>query len=342
MKKKLKIGIMGGSFNPPHSGHINSLLTVYKKFCLDWVYVVPVFKPPLSRSIKEATPLHRLNMLKAAFKDFPFVKVDEREIRRGGKSYSYITVEEITEQWKEAELFLILGQDQFQIWNQWRNTSRILAKSHLIVTSRPGGEGFFLKDNLPESLQREVSFSSKELINLKNKKNIYFCQLKDKKISSSLIRERLKKGLSVRSLIPLSVSAYINEKGLYNSASSFLVRAFHKIWASHKKSEKSPLFSSVNQNSPVYKTSSELRAIKEMIPFCCETLKSKKAFNIKLYDFSEVPGRPFYFALIASGLHPPHSRTLVQYLEKQIKESFSLSPLGKEGEEEGTMDCSGL
>lgn len=327
MKKKLRIGIMGGRFNPPHLGHINSLLTVHKKFLLDWIYVVPVFKPPLSRSITETTPLHRIDMLKAAFKDHPFVKMNESEIRRKGISYSYMTVEEIAEQWKEAELFLILGQDQFQIWDQWKNTARILIKSHLIVTSRPGGRGPLSKDNLPESLKKEVSSFSKKLITLKNKKNIYFSQLKDKNISSTLVRERLKNGLSVHSLIPSSVSDYIHEKDLYNSVTSFQ--------PTRKQNEKTSLSAFINQKTPVYKASSELRTIKEMIRLCCKALKSKKAFNIKLYDFSHISGRPFYFALIASGLHPPHSRTLVQYLEKQIKESFSLVPLGKEGEEEG-------
>lgn len=323
---------MGGSFNPPHSGHINSLQTAHKKFLLDWIYVVPAFKPPLSRSIKEASPFHRIEMLKAAFKNMPFVKVDEREIRRQGISYSYITVEEIAEQWKGAELFLILGLDQFQIWDQWKKTSQILKKSHLIVTSRPG-KGFLFsenpsRNNLPKSLHKKIFSFSKEFLTLKNKKNIYFCRLQDKNISSSLIREKYKKGSSVCSLIPSSVSAYINEKGLYSGAVSP-----SPIQAA--QNEIPPFFPFIQKSASVFKTNPELKTIKEMISFCCKELKCKKAFNIKLYDFSLASNKPFYFALIASSLHPPHSKTLVRYLQKQIKEAFSLSPFGKEGEKEG-------
>ena len=329
MKKKLKIGIMGGSFNPPHLGHINSLQTVHKKFLLDWIYIVPVFKSPLSRSIKEATPIHRMEMLKLAFKKMAFVKLDKREIHRKGTSYSYITVEEIAEQWKKAELFLILGLDQFQIWDQWKKTAQILKKSHLIVTSRPGKEFPLLKNNLPKSLHKEIFSFSKEFLTLKNKKNIYFCQLKDQNISSTLIREKLKKGSSVCAFISPSVLAYINEKGLYSMPNSSPTKTLHK------QNEIYSLFPLIHKSTSVYKKNSELKTIKEMILFCCKALKSKKAFNIKLYDFSHIPNKPFYFALIASSLHPPHSKTLVQYLQKQIKESFSLSPSGKEGEKEG-------
>ena len=341
---------MGGSFNPPHFGHINSLQTVRKQFLLDWIYVVPAFKPPLSRPIKETIPSQRVKMLKAAFQNSPFIKVDEREIHRKETSYSYITVEGIARQWEKAELFFILGLDQFQIWDQWKNSRKILAKSHLIVTSRSGKEFPSSKETLPKTLQQEVSSFSLELVTLKNKKTIYFCQLKDKNISSTLVREKLKKGVSPHSLIPPSVFNYINKKRFYYSVNSLSSQA------PDKQSEKLPLFGfisnrlknlgSLRKEKPLkqdqhinrkasFKTSPELKTASKMIPFCCKVLQSKQAFHLKLYDFSHIPNRPFYFVLVASSLHPPHSKILARYLEKQIQKAFSLSPFGKEGEREG-------
>ena len=295
LKKNLKIGIFGGSFNPPHFGHINSLLTVQSKFLLDLVYVVPVFHSPLASPIKEADSFQRLEMLKRAFQDYPFVQVDEQEVLRPGRSYSYITVENIAAKQEPAELFFILGMDQFEKLDQWKNVLRILKKSHFIVTSRPGHSSFpQKKQDLPECLKELALFPiDKGRLALKNLKDIYFCSLNDKNISSSLIRERAREGSSLKPFVPSSVEAYIRSQ--YISSGKML------------------------------------EDIQTLAEFCCKELQVKKAFNVKLYDLSH-KNLPFYLGLIASSLNPPHSRGLMRYLEQKVKESFGLLPLGKEGE----------
>ena len=298
LKKNLRIGIFGGSFNPPHFGHINSLLTVLEKFLLDLVYVVPAFHSPLALSLKEADSFQGLEMLKRAFQDYPFVQLDEQEILRRGRSYSYITVENIAAKRKSAELFFILGMDQFEKLDQWKNVPRILKKSHFIVTSRPGHSPFpEKKRDLPECLKKRALFPLNEgTLALKGLKNIYFCSLKDKNISSSLIRERAAEGDSFKRLVPSSVEAYIRSQYIYSG-------------------EK------------------RMEDVKNLAEFCCKELTMKKAFNVKLYDLSH-KSLPFYLGLIASSLNPPHSRGLAGYLEQKIKESFGMRPLGKEGEGE--------
>ena len=295
LKKNPRIGIMGGSFNPPHFGHINSLLTVQKKFQLDLVYVVPAFQSPLASHIKEASPFQRLEMLKRAFKDCSFVRLDDQEILRGGKSYSYVTVETIAAKYPLAELFFILGMDQFEKLDEWKNVPKILKKSHLIVTSRPGSSAFpKKKQDLPECLrERALASSFKETLTLKGLKDICFCALKkDQDISSSLIRERAGKGLSLNHLVPSSLQTYIHR---------------------------------------VYSGKGGLKDIEELAEFCRKELEAKKAFHIKMYRFTSL-SLPFSMGLIASSLNPPHSRALSSYLEEKIKKSFSLRLLGKEGE----------
>lgn len=298
LKKNLKIGILGGSFDPPHWGHINSLLTVREKFLLDGISIVPAFQSPLSRSAGEANGFQRREMVKRAFEPYPFVQVDEQELNRGGKSYSYKTVENFFEKEKKAKLFFILGMDQFKKLDQWKNVLKILEKSNLIVTSRPGYSFPEKKSQLPEVLKKQTLTSSfKRTLALKNLKSIYFCPLKDMDISSSLVRERARRELSINHLVPSSVETYIKEKN-------------------------------------IYRLKRKLGDIRKLAFFCRKELKTKKAFNIKLYDLRK-GNSPFSLGLTASSLNPRHGKVLGQHLEKKIEESFSLTPLGKEGEEEG-------
>ena len=151
---------------------------------------------------------------------------------------------------------------------------------------------------MPEILKKLTLASSfKRTVTLKNLKSIYFCPLKDMDISSSLVRERAKRDLSINHLVPSSVETYIKRENIY---------CFKK----------------------------KLGDIKKLAVFCRKELKSKKAFNIKLYDLSG-GSLPFSLGLTASSLNPRHGKMLGQYLERKIEESFSLTPLGKEGEEEG-------
>ena len=130
----MKIGIFGGSFNPPHLGHINSMQTVLKKTGLDKVLVIPNAQNPLKLQIEGASAEHRLEMTRLALTNWngPF-EVDDREIRRGGNSYTYETLTELKKENPGDQFFLILGMDQFEELGQWKNPSKILELAHLIV-----------------------------------------------------------------------------------------------------------------------------------------------------------------------------------------------------------------
>ena len=297
---------MGGSFDPLHLAHLNSLLTVKEKFELDYIFLVPSFKTPLKNEMKEINPFHRLEMLKKVVENYPFMIVDDQEIVRKGVSYTYKTVNELSKKRKTDELFFIMGLDQFYILDQWKNYKTVLQKTNLIVTSRPGNQFPKKLSDLPLGLRELIKSRKPDHIKLKptastkNKtqegKRIYFCELKDMDISSSDIKKRLFAGKEFSHLLPQEVDAYIKQNKLYTNES------------------KAPDFT------------------KSLINFSTKELKKKKAYDIKCYDLRNKP-LPFSFAIIAIASNTRQTVALVNHLKKTIKEKFNLKVWSEEGRE---------
>ena len=216
---KIKIAVMGGSFNPFHFAHLNSLLTVREQFALDNIIVVPSFKTPLQTE-SAASPIHRLEMLQNLFSFYPFITVDDQEIRRKGISYTHRTITQLFKKRNQEELFFIMGLDQFLIFDRWKNFKEILKKTNLIVTSRPGNI-FSNKRTADFPKGIKTSYQKKiikgDLFKNFRKKNLFLCNLKDMDISSSYIRERIKEKKEVDHLLPKTVDLYIKDHQLYTS-----------------------------------------------------------------------------------------------------------------------------
>ena len=150
LKKKLKnkIAIIGGGFDPFHFGHKNSLFTVKEEFQLDKIIIIPTFQTPLKE--KNISPAHRLEMLKRVFAKDKQIVIDDQEVLREGISYSYKSCDQIVKQNKDSEIFLIIGMDQLKIFDKWKNFSKILKKTNLIVTSRARESFFNKKSEFPK------------------------------------------------------------------------------------------------------------------------------------------------------------------------------------------------
>ncbi len=289
---------MGGSFNPFHLAHLNSLLTVREQFSLKNIIVIPSFQSPLKNE-SAINPSYRLEMLKKTLSPYPFIKLDDQEIRRRGVSYTHKTITQLSKGKNKEELFFIMGLDQFYIFDRWKNFKQILKKINLIVTSRPGL--FFPKTmaDLPQGLKPLVKKRQSKGISLKDsEKKIYFCSLKDMDIGSSYIRQRLKEGREVNHLVPNAVDFYIKEKKLYTS----------------EEEE----FEGQTQ---------------ELIDFSVKELKKKKAYDIKSFDLRSRP-LPFSFGLIVSGSNTRQTKALAVHIKKQIKKHFGLKPMNEEGQTE--------
>ena len=295
---------MGGSFDPFHLAHLNSLLLVKEKFNLDYSLLVPSFKTPLKDEKKEINPFHRLKMLQKTAENYSFMFVDDQEISRKGVSYTYKTINALFKQRKQEELFFIMGLDQFYIFDQWKNYEKILQKVNLIVTSRPGSRFPKSASDLPNGLKSLVKFRKSETITLapkklskqKTQKNIYFCELNDMDISSSDIKKRLNEGKEFSYLLPKEVDLYIKENRLYT----------------------------MQAKSPDY--------TKSLIEFAVKEIKKKKAYDIKLYDLTDKP-LPFSFALIAVASNTRQTLSIAKQLKKTIKEKFDLQPWSEEGKD---------
>ena len=212
-----RIGILGGTFNPVHNGHLKAAETVIEKFFLDRILFIPSFIPPHKKNSCAAAPGHRFNMVTLALagrSDFvpSRIEIDARE-----KSYSIITLNKIKKQNPESRVFFILGIDAFLEIDTWKDYTDLIEGCSFIVISRPG---FNLKDakNIIGGKYAKRMIEIKSPINEKDVGcyDFFLLHMESLDIASSDIRERIKKGESIRGMVPKEVEKYIKEKKLYS------------------------------------------------------------------------------------------------------------------------------
>lgn len=196
----MKIGIFGGAFNPFHNGHLHLMNAYLEALCLDKILLIPTAVPPHKTDEYLVSGEDRLNMLSIIAKDNPRLEVSDMEFRREGKSYSYDTVCEIKRLYPEAELYLIIGSDQFFYFQNWYRADELLKLVTVCTSARNSGEYRAL-----------VDFKNQH----GNMKNCIVADFEVIAISSSEIRGRLKNGQAVSDLVPQAIEEYIKEHGLY-------------------------------------------------------------------------------------------------------------------------------
>lgn len=199
-----KIGILGGTFNPIHHGHLLLAQCALETCSLSRVLFIPCARPPHKDAAGLAPAGHRLAMVNRAIEDNPFFEASEIEIRRGGTSYAIDTVAELREQYPDAELLFIVGADTLKELYLWREISTLLALCTFISFGRPDHEARLLQ---APDLHLTPMWSERLLKRVSKGRAI--------EISSSEIRHRVAEGLSIRYLVPKSVETYIGEQGLY-------------------------------------------------------------------------------------------------------------------------------
>ncbi len=201
------IGILGGTFDPIHYGHLRTALDVRDALRLEELRLIPLRDPP-HREQPVTTPQQRLEMLKAAVADEPGLAVDARELNRSGKSYSLLTLQSLrAELGDEIPLCLIMGQDAFRGFPDWHRPDAILQLAHLVVMQRPGEQGV--------NLYPEHVTDGQEKLRSTPAGRIYLQPVTQLDISSTQIREMLRMGRSPRYLLPDSVLKIIERDGLY-------------------------------------------------------------------------------------------------------------------------------
>ncbi len=195
----MKVGFIGGSFNPIHNGHIKLALSAKKEFSLDKVLFIPTNINPIKENKSKVTTMQRLKMVELAIEEYPFFEVDTYEIDKKGVSYTIDTVAYLKDKYKD--LFFIGGADLVFEIHKWKDYKKLLKQLNFIIANRPPYKNDELKEKT-EFLNKE--YNAKITI-LKNFNLI--------DLSSSEIRENILKNNSLK--IPEKVAQYIVENNLY-------------------------------------------------------------------------------------------------------------------------------
>ena len=205
------IGIIGGTFDPIHFGHLRPALEVAELLNLDELRFIPNANPP-HRWQPEADAQHRLEMVKLAIKNTPVFKLDDREYQRNGPSYTIDTLKEIrAEIGLDRPLCLLIGQDALQGFTQWRDWQGILNLTHLVVSRRPGYELDFT-DN---QWMHDILVNNADELKQAPNGMLFFAKVTQLAISATAIRNWLKQGSSVQYLTPAVVNNYLLTHKLY-------------------------------------------------------------------------------------------------------------------------------
>jgi nicotinate-nucleotide adenylyltransferase len=201
-----RVGILGGTFNPPHLGHLQIARHALQELGLDRVLLIPVHVPPHKPAAEDPGPEHRLRMCRLLVEHDSGVSACALEIERGGLSYTVDTLDAIHASHPDVELTLILGADTAHTLPAWREPAKLLALADIAVATRAGsGRPEVLDSVAPliavpgDGTPGGMSFLAAPVID----------------ISSSMVRCRVRRGDPIDDLVGAAVAAYIGEQGLY-------------------------------------------------------------------------------------------------------------------------------
>ncbi len=198
----MRIGIYGGTFNPPHKGHKNLALQMKRAARLDRIIIIPTGTPPHKTGEQTASGEHRYKMCRLMFSE-DFFSVSDIEIKRQGKSYTYDTLCQLKEEFPGDELFLIMGSDMLLSFHRWYNYREILSLATLCVATRED-----------EITCGELSDYGRDTL---GKDDIIIADIEPVECSSTEVRELIKKGLDARELTSATVFDYMRLHLLYDS-----------------------------------------------------------------------------------------------------------------------------
>jgi nicotinate-nucleotide adenylyltransferase len=192
------IGILGGTFDPPHAGHVAAAVAAHKQLGLDEVRVIPAGQAPLRAGAPVASAADRVAMCRLAFAEHPWAVVDDRETRRAGTSWSVDTARELVREHPDALRVWILGADQLARLDRWKDVVELCGLVEFAVLSRDG-----ISTLPPPSLATVIRLS--------------VLKAPEVRVSSTALREALRRGDSPRNGLPLGVARHIDERSLYQA-----------------------------------------------------------------------------------------------------------------------------
>ena len=193
--KKDRLGILGGTFDPIHSGHLILAEQLREGLDLKKVIFVPSANPPHKKNSLVSSAEDRLRMTQIAIKDNPFFILSDLELKREGKSYTVDTLNEFKKLYPRSELFLLLGSDVLDEIESWKEPDKIFQEVKVVIALRPG----------LDKIDQKNKFAQKSLS----------VPINGLDISSTRIREMVRAGKSIRYLVPPGIEEFIQVKYLY-------------------------------------------------------------------------------------------------------------------------------
>lgn len=188
----MKIGILGGTFDPIHNGHLYLAKKLLKRFFLDKIIFIPVYLPPHKKNIKITPAMHRFNMIKLAIQNNKNFTVSDIELKRRDRSYSIETLRQLRKQYgASTDIFFITGSDSLRELNKWKDLKGILKLCKFVIVKRPG---FAIK---------------------KASKDFIILHINALPISATDIRKKLRKKQPITLLVSKKVRDYICKHSLY-------------------------------------------------------------------------------------------------------------------------------
>ncbi len=198
----MRLGIYGGTFSPPHLGHVLAAKAFMREVALDRLLIIPTSIPPHKEADGCLTDEHRLALTRLAFSDVKGAEVSDLELRRGGKSYSYLTLRELSA--PDRKIFFLCGTDMLLSLDSWMNAEEVMRLATFVVISRESDADVHArvlrkKDELSRSYGAEILLLGTPAF----------------PASSTEIRKAIADRESIREMVPASVDEYIQKWNLY-------------------------------------------------------------------------------------------------------------------------------
>ena len=197
----MKIGIYGGSFDPVHKGHVNAALTFKEELSLDKIIVIPAYQPPHKKGLALTPSEHRMNMCRLAFEGLEGFEVSDIEIKREDEGYMADTVEQLREIYPNDELFLLIGGDMLLSFQRWYAWHKITDEAVLAVAAR--------------NWEDDAVLEAEAAVLRSYGAEVRIVPIDVKEISSTEVREAVRRADDISSMVPDGVDEYIWNHYLY-------------------------------------------------------------------------------------------------------------------------------